>query len=350
MSLPPDDLPRSPSGRVPEWVKIEAAGRQVPDTSWRTYGSTVPYPPPRRRRRRGRGIAALLVVAVGLGGVWWTQSPDPRADVETLADPATYTELRDRAVEIYDRFTAAREASAAPAPIDVALPEGLQGSGMPPPGLEEAAGRLAPVATVSGADPSYAFAALQDDGVSPVAWSPCRPVHVVVNEADAPDGFADVVAAVAAEVTAATGLVILVDGETSEEPAEERPAYQPETYGDRWAPVLVAVSDADTLPYLEGQVAGVGYTYRVGTGGIWHLVSGAVYLDEEALDLQAVDGSGEPAWVGVLRHEMGHLVGLDHVDDDSQLMNPVTSTVRTFQAGDLTGLSILGQGACAPDV
>ncbi|MDX5317789.1 MAG: hypothetical protein LPK38_00260 [Actinomycetes bacterium] len=41
-------------------------------------------------------------------------------------------------------------------------------------------------------------------------------------------------------------------------------------------------------------------------------------------------------------------MGLDHVEDPTQLMNPVTTTVTTFQDGDLTGLAALGQGACAP--
>jgi len=337
--IPPDDLPRSSTGRVPEWVKLEVAGRQVPDSTWRW--EEIPYAPgpARRRRRRGRGTAVVLALLLGLGGVWWTRSPDPRAEVEVLADPATWTALGDAAVEAVERLVGeARE-------LEVA---GVTSAGYPPPGFEEAASRLAPVAAVAAPHPSYAFAALQDDGVTPVAWSPCRPIRLVVNEAGAPPDFRDVVAAVAAEVGAASGLVLVVEGTTSEVPAPDRAAYQPDTYGDRWAPVLVAVTDAATVPQLEGRVAGVASTYRVGTGERWYLVSGAIHLDRD--HLEEGGGDAEAGWVAVLRHEMAHLIGLDHVDDRDQLMHPVTQTVRTFQAGDLTGLSILGQGACAPDV
>ncbi len=50
-------------------------------------------------------------------------------------------------------------------------------------------------------------------------------------------------------------------------------------------------------------------------------------------------------------HELGHLVGLDHVDDDSQLLHPETVPgVTDYAAGDLTGLSRLGQGPCVPEL
>ncbi len=343
VTIPPDDLPRSPTGRVPEWVRLEAAGLPVPDTTWRARPPT----PRRRRRRRGRGLAVVLVVLLALGGAWWARSPDPRAELELVTDPDTWVALGDAAGEVVERLL--DQAVGGDAPDPVALPLPVPGSGdVPPPGLEEADTRLAPVAGVAAPSQSYAFAALQDDGVTPVAWSPCRPVRLVVNEGDAPAGFRDAVEAVAAEVGAATGLVLVVEGTTTEAPVAERDAHQPDRYGDRWAPVLVAVADEDAVPYLEGRVAGVASTYRAAAGGAWHLVSGAVYLDVAELDEGR--GGAEPGWVAVLRHEMGHLVGLDHVDDSAQLMYPVTDSVRTFQAGDLTGLSILGQGACAPEL
>ena len=47
------------------------------------------------------------------------------------------------------------------------------------------------------------------------------------------------------------------DGVTDEQPAPERPAYQPDRYGDRWAPVLIGFADAAHVPTLEGTIAGV---------------------------------------------------------------------------------------------
>ncbi len=348
MSIPPDDLPRSPSGRVPEWVWRDAAGNPLPDTTWRTLSYDAYAPPPRRRRRRGRGLATFLVLLLVLGALWWTQAPDPRGDLEALTDPTTYSDLADRADQTLDDVLAQRDPLA---PVAVPVPERLGPRTAPPVGNEEAEERLAPPVSVADPDPAHGFAALQDDGVSPVAWSPCRPVHYVVNEQGAPSGFADTVRAEMATLAAATGLVFTFDGTTAEAPTEQRPAYLPEEYGDRWAPVLIAVTDASVVPFVTGDTAGVTYTYRAKgvRSGEWFLTSGAVYLD--GADLAFTGGPGsEPGWLAILRHELGHLAGLDHLDDPSQLMNPVTSTIGTYQAGDLTGLSLLGQGECAPDV
>lgn len=69
--MPPDDLPRSPTGRVPQWVVDQASGRTVEPAPWR---STAPPGTaavlPRRRSRRRTPILVGLVVVV-LGGASW---------------------------------------------------------------------------------------------------------------------------------------------------------------------------------------------------------------------------------------------------------------------------------------
>ena len=53
----------------------------------------------------------------------------------------------------------------------------------------------------------------------------------------------------------------------------------------------------------------------------------------------------------IVLHELGHLVGLAHVANPTQLMLPEASPgVVDFAAGDLTGLAQLGAGACVPEV
>jgi len=44
---------------------------------------------------------------------------------------------------------------------------------------------------------------------------------------------------------------------------------------------------------------------------------------------------------------LGHLVGLDHVDDPTQLMH-VVSPVFDLGPGDRAGLARLGAGPCVP--
>ena len=52
----------------------------------------------------------------------------------------------------------------------------------------------------------------------------------------------------------------------------------------------------------------------------------------------------------VVMHELAHVVGLDHVDDPTQLMNPEGTDVTEFAAGDLAGLARLGGGQCVPEL
>ena len=45
-------------------------------------------------------------------------------------------------------------------------------------------------------------------------------------------------------------------------------------------------------------------------------------------------------------HELGHVVGLDHVKDRHELMNPEYLGLDTWGPGDRQGLAVLGAGPC----
>ena len=52
-----------------------------------------------------------------------------------------------------------------------------------------------------------------------------------------------------------------------------------------------------------------------------------------------------------MQHELGHLVGLDHVQAATQLMYPeTTSDLTDFAPGDRQGLAALGRGTCFPEI
>lgn len=65
-----DDLPRSPTGRVPKWVIDEAAGRRVDPEPWRPPGSAqadLPRVKARRRRSLWWWVAGVALAAMIAG-------------------------------------------------------------------------------------------------------------------------------------------------------------------------------------------------------------------------------------------------------------------------------------------
>ncbi len=222
----------------------------------------------------------------------------------------------------------------------------------PPPSKEEAAAPIGKPAALPPGPGKYEVLADQPDAPSvPVAFDPCRPIHYVVNATGAPvDGPALLHDAIA-RLGKATGFEFINDGATTEAPTKNRVPYQPKRYGaDRWAPVLVAWSDEAHYPELAGYVAGIGGPTPVYTTADREVyVSGQVVLDRAQLSPAAIPVRAEAE--AVILHELGHLVGLDHTADRTQLMfSEAEFNVRTYGHGDLLGLATLGTQACFPGV
>ena len=200
--------------------------------------------------------------------------------------------------------------------------------------------RLAPPGTGG-----YAFLAVHPDG-SPVAWDPCRPIHVVVRPDGEPPGGRSLLLSVLGELSAATGLQFIDDGSTTEAPAEGRSPYQKAAYGDRWAPVLVTWSSPAETSMLSDQILGLAGPDTYGTGPDLRFVSGTAVFNAPLL-AQQLDMGERAKTRAVLLHELGHLVGLGHVPDAFQVMYDTNSyPLARYHAGDLRGLELLGQGRC----
>lgn len=182
----------------------------------------------------------------------------------------------------------------------------------------------------------------------PVAWDPCRPIHVMVNNGEAPPGADSLVREAADKVTAATGLQFVIEGATSEASTSGRGPMDPERYGDRWSPVLVAWTDPSVVPDLDGPVAGfagpVGAPYYRADQQHW--VSGVVNLDGPQLSDVLRRADGPAAVRAIIAHEFGHLVGLTHSPSPSELMYEENIGQREFGPGDREGLRQLGLGTC----
>lgn len=195
---------------------------------------------------------------------------------------------------------------------------------------------------------SYAWMQTQAGTSDPVRFDPCRPVHYVTRSTVPGTEDVSVVHEAVAAVSAASGIRFVHDGATDEVPTTGRKPFQPDRYGDRWAPVLIAWSDARESPELHGHSGlGGGTPWRDTTGRLSY-VSGTVWLDATSLAPLLADGGGRERVRAVAMHELTHVLGATHVEDPTQMMSIGGDGRTDFGLGDLYALSVLGSGECVP--
>ena len=299
-AVPPVPLPGAPGAAVALWPPVPGVRR--------------PATPPSR-------VRDATVLALTLALLLWLAGQD---DVGSPWDGSPYD------FSLPDGAVAAAPAGTRPTPGAGASAEPL---GTPPP---------------APAGGSWEYLALQDDGVSPVAYDPCRAVHYVLRPDDAPPHAEDLVAGAVAEVAAATGLTFVFDGTTDERVTRDRPAHQPARYGDRWAPVLVSFEPPALNADVGDGIAGRGGSDAVSAGGPAVYVTGSVLVDADWAAERTTTPAGRGAVSAVLVHELGHVLGLGHVEDSAELMYTANDGQRELGPGDLAGLARLGRGACEP--
>ena len=275
-------------------------------------------------RRRTPAVVAVLVVVSFLGWLI-VQTGQVRRPSPSLPIPAdSGAERLDYAGEILE---------------------------FPPPSPEQASRPLGQPAPLAVASEKFTFMRVRPGSTTPVAYDPCRPIHVVVNARTAPPKAATILNEALDSVRRATGLAFVVDGPTGEAPNPKRPPYQPDRYPDRWAPVLVAWSDPVESPALAADVAGTGGSLALTVGDDRVYITGGVTLDGPQIAQILDQPRGRAQARAVILHELGHLVGLDHVPYTTELMSPERDRDRvSYGAGDLSGLALLGQGRCFPTV
>ncbi len=180
-------------------------------------------------------------------------------------------------------------------------------------------------------------------------WDACRgPITWRFGTGNAPKGALNQVKGAFARVHAATGLDFRYLGTTDVTP---KPSGAPASGAD----LVIGWIGRSAFTDQYGGAVGVGgatyySSYRLANGDrVNRAAQGGVVLNAGFNDdLTNGFGSGF-TWGEVLMHELGHVIGLSHVDSTKQLMYPsITRGLARFGAGDLNGFRKVGDTVGCP--
>lgn len=207
----------------------------------------------------------------------------------------------------------------------------LAGSGSPLAGL---------LGSRSAPGTGYSFLHVQP-GTQDVAvgYDGCQPLHYRVNLAGAPDADprGHFIFEAVRRVEQASGLHFVYDG-----PSSERPHWSTPVTG---GPILIGFAEPSEVTQLDGDVVGIGGSAMTSRGHFLEYTTGAVTLDQGGIATMFGEPGGEALARAVVMHELGHVLGLGHVHDPTEVMNTSVSATD-WGPGDLRGLRIVGSAAC----
>jgi hypothetical protein len=213
------------------------------------------------------------------------------------------------------------------------------------------------VAPKTGGD----FALFRPEVKRQATWDPCRPIYFTVNPENETVGARAQLTAAIAEIEQATGLNFVFAGETDEKYSVDREDLNfiyPEI-NSYWSPILIVYLKGDAWAEANRNVFGDEGEETIAFAGALpmksrglnqkfvyvtgHMVFSAEYFESLVEEHLAEDIKS------TMMHELGHVVGLDHVGSTIEMMHESDLGQKFFATGDRRGLALQGSGACLKD-